>query len=374
MKRRGFATVLVLSLVAFSFACSKASSPTSPSLNSAGATINGSVVGATPGIALSGLHVSIVGTGLKSTVDGSNHFSFLNVPEGSVQLQFSGPGVNATLGLGDVHGSPTMSVKVKLDSSSATLESEAADSPGEQEIHGAIVAVPPTTAAGSFTVGSETILTDVNTKITQGSTVKTFADLKVGLHVEVHGAAATGGTLATRVEIEDEPPAPAAPPQGGVELEGAISGLTGNASAFSFVVNGTTVHGDGTTVFHSSFADLVNGAKVEVKGTQQTGFVLATDIHVEAADSDGKGGDDQDGDGDHHGGSSSTSAEAKGAVGSLTGSCPSIQFVINSQTIFTDSSTSFEGGCSTLKAGSHVEVKGTKQSDGRIKASKIEKD
>jgi hypothetical protein len=172
------------------------------------------------------------------------------------------------------------------------------------------------------------------------------------------------------VEIEVEPSAPAG--QGVVELEGPISGLAGNASAFSFLVNGTSVHGDGTTVFHSSFADLKDGAKVEVKGTQQTGFVFATDLHVEDGDDDDSDDDGGDGDGDHHGGS--TSVEVKGAItGNVTGQCQSIQFVVHSLTIFTDPSTSFEVGCSTLKTGSQVEVKGTKQQDGRIKASKVEK-
>ncbi len=40
--------------------------------------------------------------------------------------------------------------------------------------------------------------------------------------------------------------------------------------------------GDATTVFfgNSKFSDLVNGARVEVKGSQRDAFVFATQIHV----------------------------------------------------------------------------------------------
>jgi hypothetical protein len=65
-------------------------------------------------------------------------------------------------------------------------------------------------------------------------------------------------------------------------LNGTVSLFTGTASSFSFTVNGTIVKGDATTAFtgNSSFGDLVNGKRVEVKAVPGNGFVTATSIHV----------------------------------------------------------------------------------------------
>ena len=52
----------------------------------------------------------------------------------------------------------------------------------------------------------------------------------------------------------------------------------GTIAAFQFTVDGRLVKGDATTEFfgNSAFSDLVNGARVEVKGSQRDGFVYAT--------------------------------------------------------------------------------------------------
>src|SRR5688572_30282859 len=92
-------------LALLSTACSQSAfSPTSPSGNgrggssgTAGATITGSVNGVQPSLASSSeavamatkpVTVTVVGTGISSTIDGSGRFRLNDVPTGDVQLKF----------------------------------------------------------------------------------------------------------------------------------------------------------------------------------------------------------------------------------------------------------------------------------------------
>jgi hypothetical protein len=64
--------------------------------------------------------------------------------------------------------------------------------------------------------------------------------------------------------------------------------------------------------------------------------------------------------------------EIEGSLGGLQGSCPSVRFGVNGFSITTSASTTFEdGGCSSLKNGARVNVKGTKQSDGTVVATRV---
>jgi hypothetical protein len=67
-----------------------------------------------------------------------------------------------------------------------------------------------------------------------------------------------------------------------LNFNGNVSEFTGTAAAFQFKVNGQLIKGDNLTVFfgNSSFAELANGKKVEVKGALKDGYVYATRIHV----------------------------------------------------------------------------------------------
>src|SRR6185295_14304695 len=91
-----------------------------------------------------------------------------------------------------------------------------------------------------------------------------FADLKNGVEVEVHGTRNTDNSVqASQIEVENENE------DNEVEVRGTVS-------SFTFTVNGTTVKGNSSTRFESgdddvadnrstsaSFADLKNGQEVK---------------------------------------------------------------------------------------------------------------
>ncbi len=69
-------------------------------------------------------------------------------------------------------------------------------------------------------------------------------------------------------------------------------------------------------------------------------------------------------------GKGAKSTKVHGLVSALTGSCPTVTFTVNGKTVKTTPETAFHGvGCSNLKNGGRVEVKGATQTDGSIVAS-----
>ena len=98
-----------------------------------------------------------------------------------------------------------------------------------------------------------------------------------------------------------------------------------------------------------------NGAKVEVKGTRGAGFLQATRIRLEEQESERE-------------------VDVEGTLGALSGTCPTLSSTVGSTKFTTSSATKFEGAsCSAFKAGDRVELKGIKQADGSVAATKLEK-
>jgi len=323
------------------------------------------------------------------------------VPAGDMQLQIKAASGSGSVPLTAVQPSQTVELVVAVSGGSATVESEVRHGAGEAELKGTVDALPPTTPAGTFTSAGKTVKTDASTVFTAGATTKTFADLKLGMHVEVHGTLSGDTIAATRVEIEDavgapnpnpqpepepephdpnppapNPPAPNPPapapvppnPPREAELGGTVAGLTGTASSFQFTLGTTQVKGDATTAIvgdgnaAKTFADLKNGATVEVHGTQQTGFVQATRIQVEGPENEPPENDGNE-------------VEVKGTLGPITGTCPSISSSVGTTHFTTNGSTRFDDvACTALKAGNTVEVKGTRNADGSIAATRVKKD
>jgi len=81
-------------------------------------------------------------------------------------------------------------------------------------------------------------------------------------------------------------------------------------------------------------------------------------------------GDDDDDDEDKDDGLT----ELTGTVSNLTGTCPSLTFVVREQTVRTGAGTSFDGGCSRVKNGVRVEAKGALNADGALIATRVELD
>jgi len=247
--------------------------------------------------------------------------------------------------------------------------------PGAQvELKGTVSGLTGTASSFTFTVNGTTVKGDSATKFeASGNSVSdsnrapaSFADLSNGDEVEVKGTRNTDNSVqASQIEIEDENE-----DQDEVELRGIVTGLTGTASSFTFTVNGTTVKGNSNTRFETddddvadsrsstpgSFADLKNGQEVEVEGTRNTdNSVQAEKIKIEDEDDE------------------ANEVEMRGALGSVTGTCPAISSTVAGSKFTTTSSTRFDNACSSFASGQQVEVRGTRNTDGSIAATRLRK-
>jgi hypothetical protein len=367
--RRTAATLLTF-LTLGSLAACNGSTPVSPSAPIAGAMINGSLVspgggGSTNGSALSspgpaiviptGLTVSIPGTNVNAPIDPSGGFVLRDVPAGTTRLQFSGPGVSATVTISSVATGQVLTITVSLTGTSASIETERRSGSGGEELEGRIESLPPTTAALAFVAAGRTVTTDANTTFFLQGAPASFTALALGQRVHVKGRTSGTALLAAIVDIQntnaDLP----------VNLNGVISGFSGPVTAFTFVVNGQTVKGDALTEFfgNSAFSDLADGRQVEVKGAQRDGFVYAVRLHV----SDG--------------GEGGTEIEFTGAIDSRTGTPPALTLSIAGKTVKTGAATDVRRrgdvqDPSVLRTGMTVDVSGMLQPDGTILAKKIQ--
>jgi hypothetical protein len=262
-----------------------------------GATINGSITSLTSSsVALeaplsgpsdtaaaedgssAGLTVSVVGATTQVTVDGSNHFTLEHVPGGDVVLRFQGPGLNSTVTVPAVQDGQTITITVSVTNGLAELDSDdrSSISGSLEQLEGRIDSLPPVAAAGTFDIDNTIVETNAKTTFTNGGATATFADLALGIRVHVAGTADGAKLLASSVDIQNTN---ATLP---IIVNGMVTGLSGTAASFQFTVDGTLVKGNSTTTFtgNSTFADLANGSRVEVKGEPGNAFVLATSIHV----------------------------------------------------------------------------------------------
>ena len=445
--RRGLGLTLMAALLAGACGGSSATAPSTGSSATAGsAMITGSVQGMTAsaftaasnGAALTGVTVTVVGTSISSTVDAGGRFTLMNVPAGTVQLQLTGGGTNASVTLSSVQASQTVDVVLAVAGTTASLESEVRSGAGQAELEGRVESLPPTQPALTFKAAGRTVKTDASTRFVDGSQSRSFGDLKIGMRVHAKGSLTGDQFTATLVELQNSNTSIP------VEVNGVIDTLTGTASAFSFKIGSRLVKGDANTAFFGdgdkpdTFADLKEGSRVEVKGEQRDDFVYAVRIHINGPDDDGT--DPQDDSASIHGllnaisgappnlvltvgtttvrTSSSTQVkrrgdfqtlnelktgqslhvigvrqsngsidarlieidddaaggefEIEGAVGGLKGTCPAVQFGVNGFSITTSASTTFEDGpCSALKSGTSVNVKGLRQADGSVAATRV---
>jgi hypothetical protein len=98
------------------------------------------------------------------------------------------------------------------------------------------------------------------------------------------------------------------------------------------------------------------GQTLHVIGTRQSdGSLVARLIEI---DDDATGGE----------------FEIEGSLGGLQGTCPAVKFGVNGFSVTTSASTTFEGAaCSALKSGDKVTVKGIRQADGSVAATRVKK-
>ena len=301
---RYFLTFLASVLTAFVVAaCGGAgtfSSPVGPS-SSAGATISGTISGSAvsaPRILDSGsfslmdargVTVSVVGTGISTMADNGGKFTLTNVPGGTVQLNFTGPGSNATVTLTGVGPDDKVQIAVTVNGNSAHVDSEHHSAPANsnREFTGRITSID--TSAKSFQIPGLTVKTTAATVIRHGNKTVLFSDLKVGDHIQARGTMDGTTLTATEVKVEqegeDDDNDDDRGDAGQTEVSGVVSGSTGTCPAVTFTVGSSTkVTVTKDTVYDdtSCAAATKNGAKVEVKGTKGSdGTITATRVEID---------------------------------------------------------------------------------------------
>lgn len=191
-------------------------------------------------------------------------------------------------------------------------------------------------------------------------------------HEQIHLTIQVSGSTATADDSDRETT------DNRAEVEGKITAIAGNVLTVAgkqvTVPTGTPIHHGGTA---AALSDLHVGDRVHVHGTKSATGVTATDIEWQTSNPGNPGspteppGDDHGNDpGDTHAGQ----IELSGSVSGRTGACPALAFTVGTATVVTDAKTQFEDTtCSTLANGDKVEVKGTKQSNGSVLASSVDK-
>jgi len=290
MTSRWLTFAIGIGVLTTAIACGNASgslSPTGPSGGSTtGAVITGHVRGVSTAstadsfapLAVSSLHVTISGTNISSTVDGSGQFTLTGVPPGTVTLQFSGPGVSASITLSGVSAGEQITIDVTLNGSSARVDSESRHKNGGRDIEGHITAVD--TSARTITVGGSVVAVPASARIHRGGTTMTFADLKVGVDVDVETTMNGTTLIATDVSIEDDDDDDDR--DGLTEVSGIVAGLTGQCPAITFMVRDRTVTTSGTTRFNDGCDRIKNNVRVEAKGAlTPNGALMATSVELD---------------------------------------------------------------------------------------------
>lgn len=284
-KQRWAIFALGLAVIATTAACggnaSGSLSPTGPSAGGTGTVITGKVSGMNAAVttdsfaprATGSLKVTISGTDISTTVDGTGQFTLTGVPPGDVTLQFTGAGVSATIKLSGVTTGDQIHIEVTLNGTGARLDSESRhrDSDGNSnEIEGHITAIAAATR--TITVGTKPVVVPDTAKIHRGSTTLAFTDLKVGQEVEVHGALNGTTFTATDVAVEDDDEDD--DHDGLSEASGTVSALTAGCPSITFMLKDVKVQTSSATRFDLACAQIKNDVRVEVKGTFDASHVL----------------------------------------------------------------------------------------------------
>ncbi|MDH4167125.1 MAG: DUF5666 domain-containing protein [Gammaproteobacteria bacterium] len=213
-------------------------------------------------------------------------------------------------------------------------------------IQGAVQAVD--TVAETLTIAGQVIAVDNETMFDDSIPGRTLAGIAVGDVIEVHGFAAAGGTArATRIEK-------AGAGATEVEVTGMVANLDTGLKRFN--VGSLVVDYSTATLEDFGSTGIESGAMVEVKGTTflADGALVATRVHREDRDFDGRDGDE---------------SEVEGFVtrfGSAT------DFDVDGQKVATNASTTFVNGTAAdLKLNVKVEVEGKLDANDTLVAAKV---
>ena len=231
------------------------------------------------------------------------------------------------------------------------------------EVNGIIDSPSGTAAAFQFKIGSTLVKGDAGTTFFgDGDKPDTFADLKDGVRVEVKGQQRDGFVYAVRIHINDNDDDDDDPPSDtSASIHGTLKAIGGAIPALVLTVDTTTVRTSSSTTVKrrgdfQSLDTLRVGMSLHVIGTRQSDSSLDA-RHIDI-DDDAPGGE----------------FEIEGSMGGMKGTCPSLTFGVNGFSIATNGSTTFDGtACTAFKNGDKVNVKGIKQADGSVLATRLKR-
>ena len=227
--------LLALAVSAVSFACgggsasvtgandTQASRSPSPSQSVKGATIQGTLRSAAAAgdvsassdasaASMGGIKVSVVGTSIQVTTDGSGQFTLTGIPAGNAQLRFQGKGLDALLTISGLAAGQTLTLTFQVNGSSVTEvgddngghgnDDNGDDDQGQKQVEfdGSISSLSPLTIAGRH------VTTNSSTRYfgSHHASVPASDVLKVGNKVEVDGQQqADKSVLASKIQLED---------------------------------------------------------------------------------------------------------------------------------------------------------------------------
>jgi hypothetical protein len=256
-----------------------------------------------------------------------------------------------------VGSSEDIDLAVSVSGDVVALESQRRSLGSELQLEGRVESLPPTTLANTLIVAGQLVLTTAETKFFLRGGPATFADLQIGVRVHVKGQADGDALAASVVDIQNtngELP---------VNVNGIIQGLVISGTDFEMTINGRLVKGDANTEFFggTTFDDLADGERAEVKGVQMDGFVYARRLHI-------SGDDDEDSD---------MSASIEGILASIGGSGDALTLVVGTTTVLTNENTRVDRrgdvqDLTVLQEGMRLHVIGTRQPDGSIIARRLQ--
>ena len=230
------------------------------------------------------------------------------------------------------------------------------------EVNGTIDSLTGSASAFQFNVGSRVVKGDAATTFFgDGDKPDSFSDLKNGARVEVKGQQRDGFVYAARIHINGTDDDTKPPQDSSASIHGTLNTIAGTKPALTLTVGTTTVRtSSGTEVKRRGDVQTLDTLKVgqslHVIGVRQSDGSL--DARLIEIDDDAVGGE----------------FEIEGSLGGLRGTCPAVSFGVNGFSVTTSASTTFEGAtCLELKSGNKVTVKGTRQADGSVAATKVKK-
>ena len=386
--RASLALVLATTLVVT--ACGGGSSPTQPSDTpgapsapaTTGATINGQISGAgTAGLTAPGIaapratpvtQIAVVGTSLSTTADATGRFTLAGVPAGATQLRLTGPGTDATVGVGEVRTGDTLSLTIAVNGShAAVLDDSRSPSGAPTPINGIARNVTGTVEQVQFTIDGRTIRGD---RVTEWyghpnqTPARVFEELN-NTRTEVKAWPRDGYWYAERLHVnlddeaedeEDEEDEDGPTQDSSASIEGTLTAIGGTRPMLVLTIANTTVRTNASTVVQrrgdtQDLSVLQLGMTIHVVGDRQSnGSIDARRLQIK---------DDETG----------RTFEIEGSVGGLRGTCPTVTFGVNGFNIATTASTTFTPACGELRNGNKVTVKGVVQADGSVRATSVER-